>query len=33
VGIGDVIVMLAGGRAQEHGELVAEALPRLRELG
>jgi F420-dependent oxidoreductase-like protein len=33
VGIADVIVMLAGGRAQEHGELVVEALPRLRELG
>jgi len=33
VGIDDVIVMLIGGHAQEHGVLVTEALPRLRALG
>jgi F420-dependent oxidoreductase-like protein len=33
VGIDDVIVMLMGGRAQEHAEAAAELLPRLRELG
>jgi F420-dependent oxidoreductase-like protein len=32
IGITDVIVMLIGGRAEAHGELVAQALPRLREL-
>ncbi len=33
VGVGDVIVMLMPGHAEEHGGLVAQALPRFRELG
>ena len=33
VGIDDVIVMLMGGRAQEHAEQAADLLPRLKELG
>jgi F420-dependent oxidoreductase-like protein len=33
VGVGDVIVMLMPGQAEEHGQRVAEALPRLRALG
>ncbi len=33
IGIADVIVMLTAGRAEEQGELVAQALPRLRNLG
>jgi F420-dependent oxidoreductase-like protein len=33
VGIDDVIVMLMGGKAQEHAEKAAELLPELRELG
>ena len=32
VGIDDVIVMLMGGRAQEHAEGAADLLPRLKEL-
>jgi alkanesulfonate monooxygenase SsuD/methylene tetrahydromethanopterin reductase-like flavin-dependent oxidoreductase (luciferase family) len=33
VGVGDVIVMLTPGEAQAHGEIAADLLPRLRELG
>ncbi len=33
VGVDDLILMLIGGRAQEHAEVAADLLPRLRELG
>ena len=33
VGVGDVILMLPPGQAQEHAELAVDLLPRLRELG
>ena len=33
VGVGDVILMLPPGLAQEHAELAVDLLPRLRELG
>src|SRR5438128_338655 len=32
VGVGDVVLMLMPGQAQEHAELAADLLPRLREL-